>query len=1228
MVFLLSYISNAQENIPLRRPISSEQPMWLIHIDTWNNPDPQKIIDLVPKDIRPYVVMNISLSVSHDKETSRFNRAEYGYLTAKSWLRTCAENRMWAMIQPSSGAYSHFPDNDMTIYEELYKDFPNLIGFNYCEQSWGFGDDDPLATIWTDRIAHFAKLLKLNDKYGGYLVVSWCGNQWQVSHNPIAMAKRNPEFASAIKTYTKNYILNEKYTFKTYQHDMESICLGSYLSGLSGQYGLRYDDTGWSDKDGNSNENFTMATYGVPFLEHVMLTGQTVIDGPELIWKYCFTETNTASSGDGYTKRQWTTFPQFNNVSVDLFRKVLDGTVRIPDRKEVIDHTKVAIINNASTGTDDYKYSSPETLFEGLYNMDGDGNYEKNRSFFKKTGRYPTIPTVYQLNDSIANTFEIKVNRSDYIQRWPSVASKVTEFNSLFPAEYRGDLYAGRLENGWVTYNPYKTGQTASASIPFKYNTCDSINLSYSQYTSGVIKEFSDHLTIYLSNFDIMLNPNLKTDVIKIYGNSKEPSYTFEERGDHQQSKVTEGWSDGVFTLTIEHNGPVDIQVNCSGTATDRLTEYQTANIVVPASPPVYTGPLQYEAETFEYKNIAEIVKNGYSGNIRNYTGQGYLNFGTNSSAGVRDVVTVLNDGTYNLKTRYTALSNINSIDLYVNGIKVTTPSFLQTDSLSAWGVNTQSIELKKGKNNIEYKANSTGISTIYFDNITVEDNMSDGIWLEAECGIMGSLWEKLDDPEASNSEYVSVKSGNSSTGNAPVDANGSISYDFNTNESGSYSIWGRVITPNSNDDAFWIKMDNESWLAWTDTTHSTSWAWAKIDTLTLSAGKHVFTVAYNEDGAELDKLYITMTDSIPSEKGGPAINCTTSNQSPIAYTGPDKTLVDNDGDGRITVTLTSTGSFDPDGTITSYEWTAGDSLIATGADPSVDLPVGEHTVTLTVTDNEGASDNDFITIIVYENSYEQNKIWLEPECALVGNNWDTISDASASNGYYVTAKQGTQNINQAPANDDQLIKLPFSVVSKGNFSVYGRLNCPGYDDDSFWLKMDNGTFKYYNGLKSNGWEWVKFDAFDLNEGDHTLSIGYREDGALLDKIYITKYTDLPVGLGGDAYNCATDTVISDTTSTGSINITIKHDRNTLSQNYPNPFDAYSVIKYYLMNPGHVYLKIYDQSGREVKTLVDRYQNEGEHEIIWQPKSLSNGLYFYKLQVGEFLETKKLMLQK
>ena len=729
LLFIFVLQANAQ-NAALRRPITPNSPMWLIHIDTWNYADPQKIIDLIPLDIRPYVVMNISLSISHDVTTSQFKVAEYGYEIAKSWVRICAENQMWVMIQPSSGGYTQFSDSDLSVYEEFYTQYPNFIGFNYAEQFWGFGDaNDPLSPTWTTRMNHFANLLKLSNQYGGYLSVSWCGNQYSPSINPMAMLKLNPNFATACKNYTENFILSEKYTQQAYQSDMESLCLGSYLSGFSGNYGIRYDDTGWTDTSGTHN-NFTMATAGAPHLEHAMLTGQTVIDGPELIWTQCFRETNRIASSNGYTSRNWETFPQFENVSVDLFRKIVDGTVRIPTRREVIDRTKVVVINNVNSGTQDDIYSTPTTLFNGLYTMDGDGNLLNNKTFFKKSGRYPTIPTVFQLDDTDAKSFQVQVNKTDYNTRWSTISAKTTELNTLFPQEYTGDLYAGRHENGWVVYNPYKTGQIASANIPFKYNTCSSMDLTFSQYTSGVVKETANQLKFYLNNYDNVIDTTLKTDIIKINGCNSEPNFSFLDRANHQSSDVTTSWSGGVYTLTVKHNGALDITVDCSGSATGRLTNYTNATLLNHKNQLFTLDLVSTKQNILIIKNVSKVVTGGKMILIRNYTGQGYITFGTNAAASVRDEIHALRKGTYQLKIRYSAPDvTVTSVDLYINGNKVATPTFTKTADASTWNVYTQNVNLNTGNNEIRLEANTTGSGNINFDNIVFTQNSQNDVY-------------------------------------------------------------------------------------------------------------------------------------------------------------------------------------------------------------------------------------------------------------------------------------------------------------------------------------------------------------------------------------------------------------------------------------------------------------------------------------------------------------------
>ena len=717
---------NTQEPITghLRRIISSERPMWLIHIDTWNYADPQKIIDLIPSDIRPYVVFNIGLSVNHDDQTGQWKTVEYGYETAKSWLRTCAQNRVWAVVQPSSGGFSHFPDIDNyedmenSLYNEFFRDYPNFLGFNYCEQFWGF--DDRFSVSYPQRLRHWVNLMQLTQKYGGYLVISFNGPYYSASNNPIAMLKRDANLAEICRQHPENLIVCEKLTSKYGFFETESAVLGAYLSGYAGQAGLRSDQTGWNGL--NEDNNFPVAAGAIPIVERSMLSGITVLDGPELIWLQSFKEISPVSTSNGYTMRQWETFPQFQNINIDIFRKIIDGTIRIPSREEAIDRTKVAIIHDVNSGDDRDKYTSWETLYEGLYRMDDDGNMLENRSWFKKSGRYPTIPVMYQLNDPIANSFDHKVNKSQAVSLWSDIPRKVNEFNALFPQEYKGDMFAGRVENGWVTYNPFKTGQIATATIPFKYNTCDSMHLAYSKYSLGVIKEYANKVTFYLTNYD-NADISLKTDVIEIYGSSSEPIYSFSDRGSHAASNVVKKWENNVLTLTITHNGPLDLTVQCAGKATNRETEYKTASISMPELPEIYRGPLQYEAEHFEYKNIAKNQTSGYDSGIGNYTGQGYINFGTSSSAAVRNEVTVLEEGTYSLQTRYRApLTTVTTIDIYINGTKLTTPNFTKTENdREIWDVNTQAVSMNKGKNVIEFRANGSAVGDFYLDNIVVK---------------------------------------------------------------------------------------------------------------------------------------------------------------------------------------------------------------------------------------------------------------------------------------------------------------------------------------------------------------------------------------------------------------------------------------------------------------------------------------------------------------------------
>ena len=83
-----------------------------------------------------------------------------------------------------------------------------------------------------------------------------------------------------------------------------------------------------------------------------------------------------------------------------------------------------------------------------------------------------------------------------------------------------------------------------------------------------------------------------------------------------------------------------------------------------------------------------------------------------------------------------------------------------------------------------------------------------------------------------------------------------------------------------------------------------------------------------------------------------------------------------------------------------------------------------------------------------------------------------------------------------------------------------------------------------------------------------------------------------------------------------------------LYQNYPNPFNPSTLISYQLPASAFVVLKVFDVLGREIETLVNEHQNAGKHSVQFNAAKLPSGVYFYKLEAGNYNNTKKLLLIK
>jgi hypothetical protein len=85
-------------------------------------------------------------------------------------------------------------------------------------------------------------------------------------------------------------------------------------------------------------------------------------------------------------------------------------------------------------------------------------------------------------------------------------------------------------------------------------------------------------------------------------------------------------------------------------------------------------------------------------------------------------------------------------------------------------------------------------------------------------------------------------------------------------------------------------------------------------------------------------------------------------------------------------------------------------------------------------------------------------------------------------------------------------------------------------------------------------------------------------------------------------------------------------DDFSLDQNYPNPFNPSTTIRYQVSGSSNVSLEVYDILGNEVATLVNEEKPAGSYEVKFNAAGLSSGIYFYKLQAGSLVETKKMIL--
>jgi Secretion system C-terminal sorting domain len=169
-------------------------------------------------------------------------------------------------------------------------------------------------------------------------------------------------------------------------------------------------------------------------------------------------------------------------------------------------------------------------------------------------------------------------------------------------------------------------------------------------------------------------------------------------------------------------------------------------------------------------------------------------------------------------------------------------------------------------------------------------------------------------------------------------------------------------------------------------------------------------------------------------------------------------------------------------------------------------------------------------------------------------------------------------------------------------------------------------------------WRWVKHNGVmgdkiliatvgrgvqTFTDNDYAFTRGYTVDLLFYDvrQHYSTENTDTP-----EYWHAAYGQLLPKENDQNAVNIG-KITEYTFGF-YPNPFNPSTNISYQIPKDGMVSLKIYDMLGREIKTLVNRYQNTGKYEIYFNAVNLPSGVYLCMMKSGDYVSVKKLMLVK
>jgi len=228
----------------------------------------------------------------------------------------------------------------------------------------------------------------------------------------------------------------------------------------------------------------------------------------------------------------------------------------------------------------------------------------------------------------------------------------------------------------------------------------------------------------------------------------------------------------------------------------------------------------------------------------------------------------------------------------------------------------------------------------------------------------------------------------------------------------------------------------------------------------------------------------------------------------------------------------------------------------------------------------------------------------------------NAIADFQIDSTYVIDGKYSAKiNINQSSGTNWHLqLAQSFKVFAQRKYRIQFSAKSSTNKNVQYWIQQSHSPYQI-----------LKSGSIILNNNVQIIS----------DSILINQDDDVRLNfILGDSQLTTVwiDNVSITETFTGATDISPEKDPQirdfSLSQNYPNPFNPSTKISWQSSVSSHQTLKVYDVLGNEVTTLVDEYKPAGSYEVNFDAKSLSSGIYFYKLQAGGFIEIKKMTLLK